>query len=100
MRGVLNIAKVIETNLTLKADKTIIDHQSRVIEVDSWDEYVGEIKLGVSKIRKACIGYMTGTSLPRNANIHNLKVNEYHLSCYFTNGLGKPMAKLAYLINE
>lgn len=87
--------KVIETNLSIGELGEIKDHQSRIIEVDSWDEYSEEIKQAKTVDRN---GTMFGVSIPKQAKIENLKVDNKHLSCdvyLYNNTLIK---KLAYLI--
>ena len=37
------MVKIIETNLLYK-DTTLMDHQNRVIEANSWDDYCNAIK--------------------------------------------------------
>jgi hypothetical protein len=77
--------KVIETNLSLNPNydyDIILDHQSRVIEVDSWEDYINEIKEAKTVIREAYIGKMEGTTLPQEAKIKDLKYDYFHLSCY------------------
>jgi hypothetical protein len=94
------MVKIIETNISLNDDGIQADFQSRVIEVDSWELFVDEIKSGETKNRTACIGYLTGLSLPRQTKIESIKDDGFHLSCDFTNRFGCKMRKLAYLINE
>lgn len=91
------MVKVIETNLSLQADDSIIDHQSRVIEVGSWDEYVNEIKEGETINRD---GTMYGVSIPRESRIKNFKSDDFHLSCDIYNYANKKTKKLAYLIKK
>lgn len=93
------MAKIIETNLYFNNDNVLIDFQSRVIEVDSWDSYVDEMKKGESVNRNSYLGSMIGESFPRyGSNIEDFKCDDYHLSFSFNNGLGWKMKKLAYLI--
>ena len=91
--------KIIETNLSMKNDK-VFDHQSRMIEAESWDEYVNYYK--DESNRKHCkfksLTGLYGDSLPRCANITELKYNDFHLSCYHTNSYGMVTMKLAYKV--
>lgn len=92
--------KVIETNLSLQVNNEILDHQSRVIEVDSWEEYVDEIRNGKSVRRCAAIGSMSGNTLHNNVIIENFESDEFHLSCEVKkDGTRGKTKKLAYLIN-
>lgn len=63
------MVKVIETNLSIGNNNEILDHQSRIIEVDTWDEFVNEIKEGKSVDR---IGTLWGLTLPRQGKVENL----------------------------
>jgi hypothetical protein len=96
------LVKVIETNLSLQVNNEIIDHQSRVIEVDNWKEYIDEIREAKTVIRKSAIGYMEGSSIPRNAEIEDLVFDEFHLSCtiYNYHNHGIKTKKLAYLVDN
>lgn len=92
--------KVIETNISY-ANNIFGDHQSRIIEVDNWNEYIslftdydGEA-LGNYK---PIFGNMVGCVIPKMATLLNLKYDDFHLSCdikKWNNDFGK---KLAYLI--
>jgi hypothetical protein len=88
--------KVIETNLMLNSINNIEDHQSRVIEVESWESYVAEIKEGKSVYRKSIFGCLDGCSLPEKAQVENLMYDEYHLDCTVIDRHGFISKKLAY----
>ena len=93
--------KVIETNLSVVLDEgnTIIkDHQSRVIEVDSWKEYVLEIMNEESVSRKCILGSLHGNTLPNNAIVDNLVYDDNHLSCDVYNRFGIMSKKLGYRV--
>lgn len=92
---VVDMIKVIETNLSLHLNDEIIDHQSRVIEVESWEEFVSEIKEGRTVNRD---GTMYGTSVPRQSRIENFKSDDFHLSCDIYNYADIKTKKFAYLI--
>ncbi len=74
--------KVIESNLSIGKDKFIIDFQSRVIEAESWKEYVRSFEeydgLAVEFLH---VSNMIGNSIPKNAKITNLNYDDRHLSC-------------------
>lgn len=92
--------KIIETNLSLNPNDgtTILDHQARVIEVESWKSYVEEILEGNSLYRKALFGvYMEGYSLPVGATIEDFKSDEHHLSYTIVSDTWISK-KMAYLI--
>jgi hypothetical protein len=92
---VRTLVRIIETNLSIGNENEIIDHQSRVIEVDSWDKFVNEIKDSKSIDRQ---GTLWGLTLPRQCRIENLKYDDFHLSCdVYTD---KKQKKLAYLIGK
>lgn len=92
------MAKVIETNLSVQVDNTILDHQSRIIKVKSWDEYVNEIKNGETVVRNSYLGNLHGCTLPKQSKVENLIYDDIHLSCDVYNWSGVRSKKLAYLI--
>jgi len=94
------MVKVIETNLSIDGNDNIKDHQSRVIEVESWDGYIEEIRNRETITREACIGGMYGCTIPRSATIENLISDEIHLLCDVYNYMKSKTKKLAYLIRE
>ena len=93
--------KIIETNLSIykhDEDHTIKDFQSRVIEVDSWEEYIQEIKDAKVVVRSSILGSLHGTTIPYNARIENLTYDDFHLDCDVVNRFGMNSKKLAYKI--
>jgi len=90
------MAKIIETNLSM-ANGQIVDHQSRVIEVESWNSYVDEINNAETVIRDSIMGCLSGSSVPRQSMIKNLEFDEHHLSCDIYNYQGIQTKKLAYV---
>jgi len=93
--------KVIETNLSIDQEENhaiIKDHQSRVIEVDSWEEYIQEIKDGESVSRKCVIGNLHGKTIPSDAIVSNLVYDDFHLSYDIINRFGFWSKKLAYRV--
>jgi len=89
--------KVIETNLSMAGD-IIKDHQSRVIEVESWESFIEEIKNARFVMRTSIIGCLYGNSVPRSSKIENFISDEKHLSCDIYNYSGVKTKKLAYLV--
>lgn len=76
--------EVIETNLIIDKNNIIRDHQSRVIEADSWDEYCKAHKNYDGKAVFFKSKVMKGNSIQSNCKISNLKYDEIHLSCNIT----------------
>jgi hypothetical protein len=89
---------VIETNISLDDKGNFADHQSRVIEVDSWDELVKEVTDKQLVIRKAYLGYMYGLTIPKDCTIDNLIIIDYKLSCDITTYNGHKSKKLLYMV--
>ena len=96
--------RVIETNLSMK-DKEIMDHQSRIIEVESWDEYIDYYLKFIDGYENdkefKSITNLAGRTLPRikYTSIYNFSYDEFHLSCnLFNSYYGTETKKLAYLI--
>ena len=89
--------KIIETNISMK-DGQVYDHQSRVVEADSWDEYIEmyEEYDGSPIDRFKAISEMIGDSIPKDVEILNLKYDEKHLTCDFKHKDGWIEKKLAY----
>lgn len=92
--------KVIETNLSLKQGCDIMDHQSRVIEVDSWDEYLNEIKNGECVRRVSYLGFMDGVTIPKKCRVFNFVSDDTHASCEVVLWDGTITKKLMYMIRE
>lgn len=95
--------KIIETNIRLDKDDIMHDHQSRVIEAKSWDEYINYYKKNMETNRsestfKSLTG-LVGSSLPKYGDITELKHDDFHLSCYhvMNNGFHKTL-RLAYRV--
>lgn len=87
--------RVIETNLSINDVDEIIDHQARIIEVNSWEEFVAEIKEGKTVTRN---GTMYGVSVPKQSRIANFKADDFHLSYDIYNYIGKKTKRFAYLV--
>ena len=88
--------KVIETNLSLDYDDNIIDHQSRVIQVESWDSFINEIKESKTIIRNSVLGCLSGCTIPKQSKVVNLKYDDKQLSCDVYNYIGMKTKKLVY----
>ena len=88
--------KIVETNISMK-DGQVYDHQSRVVEADSWDEYTEmyEEYDGSPIDRFKAISEMIGNSIPKDVEILNLKYDEKHLTCDFKHKDGWIEKKLA-----
>lgn len=72
--------EVIVTNLSVQLDNRIMDHQSYVIEVESWEDVI-------NKLRDTTWTYTNESEkhrniLPRNSEVLDLKYDDYHLSFY------------------
>ena len=76
--------EVIETNLIIDENNIIRDHQSRVVEADSWDKYCEAHKNYDGKAIFFKSKVMIGDSIQSNCRISNLKYDEMHLSCNIT----------------
>jgi hypothetical protein len=90
--------KVIETNISINNDNIIQDHQSRVIEVYSWEEYIEEIKNCKSINRSSTLGSLHGTTLPKESKVENLSYDDNHLMCDVINRFGIRSKKLTYKV--
>lgn len=93
------MVKIIETNLSMDGDK-ICDLQSRVIEVESWDDFIDEFIVAESVVRECIIGNLYGVTIPRSATIEGLIYDERTLRCDIYNYHGAKTTKLAYLVRE
>lgn len=90
--------KVIETNLSIDNENTIKDHQSRVIEVESWGGYIEEIMNEESIERKSVIGSLHGKTVPSYATVRNLIYDDFHLSYDIYNKFDIKGKKLAFKV--
>lgn len=96
------MVKIIETNISINPKKNIIkDHQSRIIETESWDEYVDYYKQNLKPNRKHSkfkfFTSLKGDSLPRYGEVKNLKYDSFHLICNHINYMKQLTIRLAYL---
>jgi len=90
------MVKIIETNLTMDGE-IIKEHQSRVIEAESWESFVEEIGNARFVMRTSILGCLMGNSVPRSSTIENFIYDYKHLSCDIYNYAGVKTRKLAYL---
>lgn len=95
---VIYLTKVIETNISYYEDNTTIsDVQSRVIEVDSWNAYLEEIRNQEQVFRYAAMGNLSGVSFPRDAIIKDFDANNKRLICHLELYNGNKLLKIAYV---
>jgi hypothetical protein len=104
--------KIIETNLSIHNETgEVMDHQSRIIEAESWDKYVDyyfNYIDGFTEMKEfKCLTSLQGRTLPLNAEIKDFKYDEIHLSCnvikhidYHDEYLSIITKKLAYRVFE
>ena len=90
--------RVIETNLSLDYENNIMDHQSRVIVVYSWEDYINEIKDAKSIPRTDCVGRLHGRTIPKLSKVKNVVSDDFHLSCDVYNCDGLKSKKLCYKV--
>lgn len=95
--------KIVETNI-LYSDKGLEDHQSRILEVSSWEEYCDlfiKYDGNSNGERYKCVYHpMIGCVMPKNASITDLKIDDYHLTCHIKLWNGFPEYKLAYVVEK
>lgn len=84
---------VIETNISYDNLGDFCDHQSRVIEVESWEKYIESY---TNNSPKKFNGTMCGYNFFNNYKMSGLQYDEYHLCCDFDNGT----KKLAYRLQD
>ena len=102
------MVKIIETNIVQDYyDFTIIDHQSRLVEYPSWEDYVDSIKnyednnKRLPKKNKLYCFFnekLNGYSIPRNCIIKYIKSDGHHLNCHYITSFGNRKTLLAYLV--
>jgi ABC-type proline/glycine betaine transport system substrate-binding protein len=95
-----NPVKVIETIMWMETGY----FQSRVIQVDSWDDYVKEIKDGNHVSRDAFLGNLYGYTVPFYKKDTQLEIIMYDpkelIAFEFTTFDGKLIRKMSYLVKE
>lgn len=94
--------KIVETNI-IYSESTLCDHQSRVLEIPSWEEYCdlyinydGSPVGDYENVYRQLIGY----TLPKGATIIDLLIDDVHLTCNMNLWDGSPQYKLAYVIER
>lgn len=96
--------KIIETNINFAdGDNDIVvdipyDVQSRVIEVDNWDDYVKEIENQEQVNRVSIIGNVIGVSFPKGATIKAFNNTNKSLVCVAELYNGRKIIKTAYVV--
>lgn len=95
--------KIVETNIIYNG-LILHDHQTRVLEIPSWEEYCDLFKYydGTSTgANYRCIyNQLIGNVLPNNATILSLKIDEFHLTCDLGFRNEETSYKLAYIIER
>ena len=70
------MVKIIETNLSM-ADMIVMDHQSRVIEVSSWEDYCNAFEnYNGDTVEFKSLTSMFGSTIPREVGVYNLKYDD------------------------
>lgn len=90
------MVEIIETNLSIDNNNKIADHQSRIVLAESWNDYVKAYKQYNGKPVNFKCYEVSGSSIPSQVDIYQLKCDDFHLHCMFTNGIHNT-ARLAYL---
>lgn len=94
----IKVVKIIEMNLSMTRCGAIKDHQARIIEASSWDEYVESFKNYDGKsVEFKSLTSMIGNSINRELHLYNLESDDFHLSCNLSNTMFETK-HLAYLI--
>lgn len=93
------MVEIIETNLSGPVNINeesiqIIDHQSRIINADSWEQYVSFYLNPENEILREKFP----RTLSKQGRIYNLKTDDFHLSCIIQREL--PTYRLAYIKGE
>lgn len=95
--------KIVETNIIYEGF-AFRDHQTRVLEISSWEEYCDLYRnyngTPVGDKYKCVYNQLSGYVLPKNAMIMNLKIDDFHLTCDLNLWDGTPHYKLAYIIEK
>jgi len=95
--------KIVETNISY-SEKGVEDHQTRVLEISSWEEYCNLYKNyngdPVGDKYKCVFNQMIGYTLPKNATIVDLKIDDFHLTCDMKLWNGYPEYKLVFIVER
>ena len=91
------MVKIIETNLSM-SDMIMMDHQNRVVEANSWEDYCNAFKnYNGDTVEFKSLTSMFGSTIPREVGVYNLKYDDFHLSCDVIKAGRYTAKKLAYL---
>lgn len=94
------MVQIIETNLSVTSDGLVKDHQSRIVETNSWNEYCKAFEeYSGEEVKFKVLSQPSGASLCSNYKMENLKYDDFHLSCDAHNGYFG-IKKLASLIER
>lgn len=95
--------KIVETNICY-GESTLQDHQARILEIPSWEEYCDLYRnydgTSVGDEYKCVYNPLIGYILPRHATILDLKIDDTHLTCKLNMRDNTPHYKLAYIIEK
>lgn len=89
---------IAETIINFDKNGNTHDHQSRVIEVESWNQYTHEIIHGMHVEHRNYLGNIIGCSIPLDCRVENIGGNHEKLSCDVYNSLNKKRKLLASLL--
>lgn len=90
--------QVIETNIAIDSNNIIRDHQSRIVEVDSWETYCKAYEEYDGKSIAFYSKGMPGNTIQSNCKILDLIYDEIHLSCKIVNHqIDFAATRLAYI---
>lgn len=93
--------KIVETNISYSF-AGLEDHQSRVLEIPSWEEYCDLFRNYDGEHNgdkyKCMFNQMMGCVMPNNATITDLRIDEFHLTCHIKLSTGFTECKLAYIL--
>ena len=96
------MVKIIETILSV-TDNSIRDHQSRIIQATSWDEYISYYEKNKDSDREhspfQSLTVLVGDTLPRYGDVTAFDYDSFHSYCEIINPYGVKMIILAYLAN-
>lgn len=89
--------EVIETNISMDFNNIIRDHQSRIVEVNSWETYCKAYEKydgeGITFYSKG----MPGNTIQSNCKILDLIYDKVHLFCVIEHPKGFIDIRLAYI---
>lgn len=95
--------KIVETNISYSF-AGLEDHQSRVLEIPSWNEYCDLFRSYNGEHNgdnyKCVFNQMTGCVMPNNAEILYLKINDTRLTCNMKLYNECRQYKLAYILER